>query len=51
MKTPCRGGTGVGLETGGGTGVDGVEGLAEGEEVMGIRRRLGPSEGQGGNGF
>ena len=32
------------------TGVDGVYGLAAGEEVTGIGRRLGPSEGRGGNG-
>ena len=49
-KTPIRGGTGVGLGTGGGTGVDGVWGLAAGEEVTGVGRRLGPSEGRGGNG-
>ena len=49
LKTPSRGGTGVGLGTGGGTGVDGVYGLAAGEEVTGIKRHLGPSEGRGGN--
>ena len=32
------------------TGVDGVQGLAAGEEVTGVGRRLGPSEGRGGNG-
>ena len=50
LKTPSRGGTGVGLGTGGGTGVDGVQGLTEGEEVTGVGRRLGPSGGRGGNG-
>ena len=33
------------------TGVDGVYGLAAGEEVTGVGRRLGPSEGRGGNGI
>ena len=32
------------------TDVDGVYGLAAGEEVTGVGRRLGPSEGRGGNG-
>ena len=45
LKTPSRGGTGVGLGTGGGTGVDGVQDLAAGEEVTGVGRRLGSSEG------
>jgi hypothetical protein len=49
LKTPSRGGTGVGLGIGGGTGVDDVLGLAAGEEVMGVRQRLVPSEGRGGN--
>ena len=40
LKTPSRGGTGVGLGTGGGTG----------DEVAGVGRRLGSSEGRGGNG-
>ena len=40
LKTPSRGGTGV----------DGVKGLAAGKEVTGVGRRLGPSEGRGGNG-
>ena len=31
------------------TGVDGVLGLAAGEEVTGVGRRLGLSEGRGGN--
>ena len=31
------------------TGVDGVYGLAAGEEVTGVGRRQGPSEGRGGN--
>ena len=46
-KTPSRGGTGVGLGT---DGDDGVQGLAAGEEVMGVGRHLGPSEGRGRNG-
>ena len=33
------------------TGVDGVKGLAAGEEVTSVGRRLGPSEGRGGNGI
>jgi len=32
------------------TGVDDVKGLTASEEVTGIGRRLGPSEGRGGNG-
>ena len=31
-------------------GVDGVYGLAAGEEVTGVGWRLGPSDGRGGNG-
>ena len=50
LKTPSRGGTGVGLGTDRGDGVDGVQGLAAGEEVTGVGRRLGPSEGRGRNG-
>ena len=32
------------------TSVDGVKGLAAGQEVTGVGRCLGPSEGRGGNG-
>ena len=32
------------------TGVDGILGLTAGEEVTGVGRRLGPSEGRGRNG-
>ena len=51
LKTPSRGGMGVGLGTDGGDGRRRRLGPRSGEEVTGVGRRLGPSEGRGGNGI